>query len=70
MGGDFNANVLLGFKVEAGRIVGRVKNTMVSGNAYKALNDLVAVGSEGRWVRGGLYTPPIAVAGIAVAAQG
>ncbi len=69
LGGDFNANVLLGFKVEAGRVVGRVKNTMVSGNAYKALGALVAVGSEGRWVRGGLYTPPIAVDGVSVATQ-
>ena len=70
MGGDFNANVLLGYKVERGVVVGRVKNTMVSGNAYKALNNLVAVGSEGRWMRGGLYAPPIALADVSVVANG
>ena len=70
LGGDFNANVLLGYKVERGRIVGRVKNTMISGNAYTALNDLTAIGSEGRWVRGGLYAPPIALANVSVSAQG
>ena len=70
LGGDFNANVLLGYKVEHGRIVGRVKNTMVSGNAYKALNNVVAIGSEGRWLGGGLYTPAIAVSGVSVSSKG
>ncbi len=70
LGGDFNANVLLGYKVEDGRIVGRVKNTMFSGNAYTALNDLEAIGSDGRWVRGGLYAPSIALANVSVSAQG
>jgi PmbA protein len=70
LGGDFNANVLLGYKVEAGRVVGRVKNTMVSGNAYQALCNLSSIGSEGRWMRGGLYAPAIALADVAVAANG
>ena len=70
LGGDFNANVLLGYKVEGGRIVGRVKNTMISGNTYTALNDLAAIGSEGRWLRGGLYAPPIALAHVSVSAKG
>ena len=69
LGGDFNANVLLGFKVEKGKVKGRVKDTMVAGNVYKALNDVIAVGSEGRWLGGSLYAPPIACANIAVAAQ-
>jgi PmbA protein len=70
LGGDFNANVLLGYKVQDGKVVGRVKNTMVSGNVYKALSNLVAIGSEGRWMRGGLYAPPIALADISVSANG
>ncbi len=70
LGGDFNANVLLGYKVERGRVAGRVKNTMISGNAYKALNDVIAIGSEGRWIRGGLYAPAIAVGGVSVSAKG
>lgn len=69
LGGDFNANVLLGYKAERGKVAGRVKNTMISGNVYRALSDLIAVGGEGRWVGGGLYAPPIAVGGIAVASK-
>ncbi|MDA1036169.1 MAG: TldD/PmbA family protein [Chloroflexi bacterium] len=70
LGGDFNANVLLAYKIENGNVVGRVKNTMISGNAYKALNNLMAIGSEGRWVRGGLFAPAIALEDVAVSATG
>ena len=69
LGGDFNANVLLGYKVEKGRVVGRVKDTIVTGNVYRILEDLIAIGSEGRWLGGGLYTPPIACAKVAVASK-
>jgi PmbA protein len=62
--------VLLGYKIERGAVTGRVKNVMVSGNAYKALNNLIAIGSEGRWVRGGLFSPAIALAEVAVSANG
>lgn len=70
LGGDFNANVLLAYKVENGNVVGRVKNTMISGNTYKALNNLMAIGCEGRWVRGGLFAPAIALEDVAVSATG
>jgi PmbA protein len=70
LGGDFNANVLLGYKVENGNIVGRVKNVMISGNAYKALNNLISIGSTGRWVSGGLFAPAIALADVSVSANG
>ena len=66
LGGDFSAALLLGYKVERGKVVGRVKDTMISGNAYAALNDdLIAIGSERRW-RGSLCAPPIAVGGVSV----
>ena len=70
LGGDFSGNVLLGFKIENGEIVGRVKDTMVSGNIYKVLKDITAIGSEARWVGSSLLTPPIYLPGIAVASQG
>jgi len=45
--GDFSGNVALGFKVESGKLRGRVKNTMVSGNIYRLLRDnLVAISSD------------------------
>lgn len=39
--GDFSGNVSLGFKVEGGKIRGRVKDTMVAGNVYKLFRDNV-----------------------------
>jgi len=59
LGGDFSGNVLLGYKVESGKIVGRVKNTMVSGNVYQVLKEVTAIGSRAEWVGGFLYTPPL-----------
>jgi PmbA protein len=68
LGGDFSGNVLLGFRVENGKIVGRVKNTMVSGNVYQLLKNVAAVGNDGRWL-GGLYTPSLFFPGISVASK-
>lgn len=68
LGGDFSGNVLLGYKVENGRIVGRVKDTVVSGNIYDALNRVVAVGVEGRWV-GTVFTPAILCSDLAVGSR-
>lgn len=59
LGGEFSGNVLLGYKVERGEIVGRVKDTMVAGNVYQALRDIVTIGHKGRWVGGFLYAPHI-----------
>jgi PmbA protein len=40
--GDFSGNVALGFRIRGGKIVGRVKNTMISGNLFQLLKrDLV-----------------------------
>ncbi|RLC95093.1 MAG: TldD/PmbA family protein [Chloroflexi bacterium] len=58
LGGDFSGNVLLGYKVETGEIVGRVKDTVVSGNVYQALGNLVGIGRHGRWV-GAVFTPAL-----------
>ncbi len=70
LGGDFSGNVLLGYKVENGKIVGRVKDTMVSGNIYEIFKDIGAVGSETRWISGFLQTPPIYCKGLSVSSKG
>ncbi|OGO30540.1 MAG: peptidase C69 [Chloroflexi bacterium RBG_16_56_11] len=70
LGGDFSGNVLLGYKVENGKIVGRVKDTMVSGNVYQILKDIAAVGSESKWVGGMLQTPPIYCRRLVVSSKG
>ncbi|MFC2069412.1 metallopeptidase TldD-related protein, partial [Chloroflexota bacterium] len=56
LGGDFSGNVLLGFKVKNGNILGRVKNTMISGNIYQILKQ-ISIGDEAKWVGSFLNTP-------------
>ena len=70
LGGGFNANVLLGYYVSNGEIVGRAKDVMVSGNVYDALNGVIGVGSESRWLRGFLSAPALLCEGVAVTAKG
>ncbi len=69
LGGDFSGNVLLGYKVESGKIVGRVKDTMVSGNIYQLLKQITAIGSETKWVGSFLQTPPLFFPSVAVASK-
>jgi PmbA protein len=69
LSGDFSGNVLLGYKVESGKIVGRVKDTMVSGNIYQLLKDITAVGSDARWVDSSVYTPSLYCPRLSVASK-
>jgi PmbA protein len=69
LGGDFSGNVLLGYKVESGKIVGRVKDTMVSGNIYQILKEVTTIGSEPEWVGGFLHTPPLYCTRLSVATK-
>jgi PmbA protein len=68
MGGDFSGNVLLGYKIENGKLAGRVKNTIVAGNVHEALASVAAIGSETRWIGGVVNTPPICIDHLAVSA--
>jgi len=70
LGGDFGGNVLLGYKVENGEIVGRVKDTMIAGNVYHVLKELLGIGQEARWVGGILQTPSLYCSHISVTAKG
>ena len=69
LGGDFSGNVLLGYKVENGKITGRVKNTMVSGNVYQILKEIAAMGKEAKWIGGGIHTPAIYCSSLSVASK-
>ena len=69
LGGDFSGNVLLGFKIENGRIVGRVKDTMVSGNVFDICADLAAIDNDARWVGNTLNTPSICCARVSVTSK-
>jgi PmbA protein len=70
IGGEFGGNVLLGYKVENGTIVGRVKDTMVSGNIYIALKEGVVIGKQSEWVGGALKAPSIYCPLLSVTTQG
>jgi PmbA protein len=61
--GDFSINVDLGYRVKNGQVVGRVKDTMVAGNVYTALKQLVALGGDADW-NGSCYTPSLIVDGL------
>jgi PmbA protein len=69
LGGDFSANVLLGYAVENGVVVGRVKDTMIAGNVYNILKNLDALGSEMEWVEGSLRTPAISCTGVSISSK-
>ena len=70
LGGDFGGNVVLGYKVENGEIVGRVKDTMIAGNVYQVLKELLGIGQEVRWVGGILQTPPLYCSRVSVTTKG
>lgn len=63
--GEFSINVDLGYRVEKGQILGRVKDTMVAGNVYNALKNLVDLGNDADW-NGSCYTPSLIVEGLSV----
>ncbi|HAG85304.1 MAG TPA: peptidase C69 [Cyanobacteria bacterium UBA12227] len=63
--GDFSVNVDLGYRVHNGEIIGRVKDTMVAGNVYSVLKQVVAVGDDAEW-NGPCYTPSLIIDGLSV----
>ena len=69
MSGDFSINVELGYRVRQGEIVGRIKDTMVSGNVYTALKNVVALGADADW-NGPCHTPSLIVEGLSVTGRG
>jgi PmbA protein len=63
--GEFSVNVDLGYRVRKGEIIGRVKDTMVAGNVYSALKQIVQLGGDAEW-NGSCYTPSMIVEGLSV----
>jgi PmbA protein len=63
--GDFSINVDLGYWVKNGQVMGRVKDTMVSGNVYTALKHVAELGNDADW-NGSMYTPSLIVEGLSV----
>ena len=69
LGGDFSGNVLLGYKIENGKITGRVKNTMVCGNVYQLLKELAGIGKETKWIGGGVCAPALYCSSLSVSSK-
>ncbi|MDB9514471.1 metallopeptidase TldD-related protein [Kamptonema animale CS-326] len=69
LAGEFSVNLDLGYKVEKGQIVGRVKNTMVAGSIFEAFKNLADLGSEPEWVGGGAYLPSMLFQQLGVASR-
>ena len=69
LSGDFSGNVLLGYKVESGKIVGRVKDTMVAGNVYQLLGQITAIGNDNQWVGSSVKTPSLYFPSLSVASE-
>jgi PmbA protein len=63
--GEFSINVDLGYRIKQGQVMGRVKDTMVSGNVYTALKQLIELGGDADW-NGSCYTPSITVGGLSI----
>lgn len=69
LAGEFSVNIDLGYKVEGGKIVGRVKDTMVAGNIFEAFNNLVDLSDRPKWVGSSAYVPHILFSKLGVAAR-
>jgi len=70
LSGEFSINVHLGYLYRRGEIVGRVKDTMVAGNAYSALSNILALSKETEWIGGTLNTPYICIPQLTVVSKG
>lgn len=46
LAGDFSCNVSLGFRIKNGKIIGRVKDTMIAGNAYDVMSNIEGIGKR------------------------
>ncbi|OBQ21293.1 MAG: peptidase C69 [Anabaena sp. WA113] len=65
LSGDFSVNVDLGYRVRNGQIIGRVKDTMVAGNVYTALKQVIQLSKDADW-NGSCYTPSLIVEGLSI----
>jgi len=67
--GAFSNNVQLGYKIEKGKIVGRVKDVMIAGNAIEELKNIVALGKKSKWISGKYKFPHIYLKSLSVSAK-
>lgn len=66
LAGEFSVNIDLGYLIENGEIVGRVKDCMFAGNVFEVFNNIVAIGDRAEW-HGSTKVPPFYFKAINVA---
>ena len=66
IGGAFSHPVALAYRVQNGKITGRVKDAAVAGNVYELLGRTGGWGEDGRWV-GSRWSPSLLLDGVSVA---
>ncbi len=73
LSGDFAVNVDVGYRVEQGEIVGRIKDTLITGNAYAILKGDLVLGAASpdrdRDWDGITYTPALRIPQLSVASD-
>ena len=69
LAGEFSVNIDLGYLVKQGKIVGRVKDTMVAGNIFEAFKSIEDLSDRPEWVGSSAYVPHILFTQLGVAAR-
>ena len=68
LAGDYAFNVMLGFLVEGGEVVGRLTDTMISGNIYDDFGRISAMGSTCEQV-GSYHIPDVMFSDLAISSR-
>ena len=68
MMGDYSVNIGLGYYIENGEIVGRVKNTMIAGNVYQDFLKIIDISRETLRIQN-YVLPYIVLEGVKVATK-
>ncbi len=65
LAGEFSVNIDLGFLIENGEIVGRIKDCMIAGNLFELLNDIEKIDNSPLYY-GSIETPGVLVSKLPV----
>jgi PmbA protein len=67
--GAFSNTLGVAFKIENGRLTGRVKNVNIAGNIYELLKDIAAISREREWIYGSMNLPYLMLESLPVVAS-
>ncbi len=67
LNGDFSRTIVLAYQIKRGKVAGYVRGAGVSGDLYKALCHIGALGSDGYW-SGDVFAPYVQLGGVTITA--